>query len=156
MAGAPGTPSLLGYGPEELVDEGASLNPQSELGATQLMLWKWQLAGAGITCSKAYALVAANGDLLAAGAMWNPKGTPALHPTATRTALGVYEVEWATQYAAETGTLQDVTIMATKVSPQGGVFHGWKSEIAGTKVTVTIVEGVSGAEEDGRFLLEVI
>jgi len=154
--GAPVTPSLLGYGPRHFRNEGAPLNPESELTAAQLNLWKWQLAGAGITAVKALVLVAATGDLMAAGAMWNPTGDVSLHPTVTRTALGVYEVEWATQYEDETGTLQDVTILAAKVSPQGGAFRVGYSTITGTTITVNIVEGVSGADEDGAFLLEVL
>lgn len=146
----------MAFGPLVQVDAGASTNPEEEFSAAQLNLMKWQLAGCGIVGARAYVLVAANGDLMAAGAMWNPKGDVSLHPTITHTlSTGVYEVTWATQYRDENNMLQDIGFIATEVHPQGGVFHGFKSTISGTTVTVTIVEGVSGTPEDGRFLLKV-
>jgi hypothetical protein len=155
MSGFPTRSSLLAFGPEKLKDQGASLNPEKEVSAAQVNLLKWQVAGLGIVSPLASALVLDTGALSAAGAVWNPKGLPGLHPSVQKTGTGVYVVTWAVQYEDETDTMRPVSIAWARAFPQGGAFRLARTSIVGTAVTVEVAEAASVAAEDGTFLLEV-
>ncbi len=155
MSGFPTRPSLLTFGKEKLKNHGASLNPEKEVSAEQVNLLKWQVAGLGIVSPLANALVLDTGALSSAGAVWNPKGLPGLHPTVQKTGTGVYVVTWAAEYEDETDTMRTVSIAWARAFPQGGAFRIARTSIVGPAVTVEIAEAGSLAFEDGTFFREV-
>lgn len=116
MAGFPTRSSRTAFGPKR-ANRRPVVNPLHEIGQEHYNLAFAQIAGMNMVTPIAWALMAANGAILAHAEAWDPDRKTA-GPTSTRTGAGTYKLTYATSYPDQDG--QDVTIgfYGANVSPQ--------------------------------------
>lgn len=163
MSGFPSRPPRDAFGSLRYTDDGIELDPDRTLSARVLQLLAWQVAGLGMTADLAWALVEADGSLLAHGAVWNqPRkdgaGTvfaPPPAPSVAHPSLGVYELAWPTTVPNENGEALAVGFLLGEVTVQGPDRSISTIVVAGPTAIVTVYDLLSGLRVDRKFVLRV-
>ena len=116
MAGFPTRASRNAFGPQR-ANRRPVVNPLHEVGQEHYNLAFAQIAGMNVVSPIAWALIAANGTLLAHAEAWDPNKLTA-GPTVTRTADGRYTIAYATSYPDQDGQSVTLGFYGASVSPQ--------------------------------------
>lgn len=162
MSGFPSRPTLPAFGPEHPRDALASTDAETEFGAAQLRILKWQAAGLGLVAPVSFVAARHDGSsftTLVRREGWNPKAETSLAPTVARSSTGVYTVTYAATYPDETGAATALVVLADlcEVAAQarngeGARYCTW--DVASNVVTVRHYNS-SGNLADGGWVLRV-
>lgn len=123
MSGFPNRPSRTAFGPKP-ANRAPVVNPAQQIdGPTIGDLMMWQLAGGGVVSPLAWAFIpiaAAAIDVanVVTAEAWNPNKDQ-VAPTPTRTALGVYQVQYEATYPDKDGNAINTALTFGAPIPQG-------------------------------------
>lgn len=157
MAGFPNRPSRAAYGPTR-EDERPVQNPKRELGAQDMNVNFWQVAGMGLTAARAVIGVDSLGTPAVAnfyqGLAWDPlQQLPDI--VVTRNGVGDYTAVFQSTYADEQGTSIPTSLKAGKATPQGPNDYRGTVELPDAQTANIYLFDAAGAPVDSDFLLEL-
>lgn len=157
--GWPRRPGLTAFGPK-MQNVRPVRNPQTDPDANVLNLYRFQVAGMGLVCCRAFASIDTSGSatLVNHGEVWNSDGSqPA--PVLARTGTGVVTLTYLATYPDDTGEAQafSITDVAGVQSSSANVRHvapTW----SGLVITARLKEfsGGSFSAVDGRLILFIL
>lgn len=128
MSGFPTRPSRATFGPR-LENRRPVRDPRREFDASFANLALWQVAGLGTAGPIAWVLCAVADDVsvVAHAEAWNPDGALA-GPEVTRTAGGIYLVEYAANYPDDDGVDTPLALLFGAALPQASGEIGTAAE----------------------------
>ncbi len=153
MSGFPTRPSLTAFGPRRS-NARPVRNPQQQAGADFMNLLRWDVAGLGASCPRAWVLATFTGPttiaVTAQGNAWHGAA-----PTPARSGTGVYTFTYAATYVDDDSVAIVTNLLAVKVSPRGSTarISGW--EITDSRIVTVYLFDAAGAAADGSFTFEL-
>lgn len=154
MSGFPSRPGRNAFGPE-FENATPIRNPKQNVGAEFMNLASWQLAGAGLVIPRALVKCRVSGAAITVSwqnLSWDPKGELALI-TAVYLGAGDYRLEFAANYADETGVPVPFDLVGGKPIPDtDSNLNGVGKRLNATQIRMRIFTANTGAAVDSDFL----
>ncbi len=157
MAGFPNRPIRSDYGPTR-EDERPVQNPKRELGAKDMNINFWQIAGMGLTAARVVIGVNSLGTPAVAnsyqGLAWDPtQQLPDI--IVTRNGVGDYTAVFQTTYADEDNVQIATSLQLGKATPQGSGDNRGSVELPDAQTANIFLFDAAGSPVDADFMLEL-